>query len=283
MQTKDFARRMSKVDRAKRSERVVAITRALCAQPGRLFTLKDFVEQFGCAKSTLSEDVAVVRSVLSRYGMGMVETINGASGGVRFLPFYSDDADRAFVRTICEELQNPERILPGGFLYTIDLFSEPRVIGRMGEIFAKHFYDLEPDVVVTVESMGVPIGLMVAQALGKPLVTARRDNKATEGSTVTINYMSASSRQMQSMSLSRRSLLPGQRALLVDDFMKGGGTAKGLSDLMAEFGVEVVGMGVILSTSTPEKKRIQEYSSLLVLDDVDEDAGCVKIAPSSWL
>lgn len=271
------------LDRAKRSERVVAIMRTLCAQPGRLFTLRDFVEQFGCAKSTLSEDVAVVRGVLSRYGMGMVETINGASGGVRFLPFYSDEADRTFVQHICHELQQPERILPGGFLYTVDLFSEPRVVGRIGEIFAKHFYELEPDVVVTVESMGVPIGLMVAQALGKPLVTARRDNKATEGSTVTINYMSASSRQMQSMSLSRRSLLPGQKALLVDDFMKGGGTAKGLTDLMTEFDVEVVGMGVILSTSTPDKKRIAEYSPLMVLEDVDEDAGSVKIGPAAWL
>lgn len=271
------------MERAKRSERVVAIMRALCAQPGHLFTLRDFVEQFGCAKSTLSEDVAVVRNVLSRYGTGTIETSNGAAGGVRFLPFYSDEANRAFVERVCRELAKPERILPGGFLYIADMFSRPDVIGRMGEIFAKRFYEKQPDVVVTVEAMGVPIALMVAQALGKPLVTVRRNNRATEGSTVTINYMSASSRRMQSMSLSRRLLVPGQKALLIDDFMKGGGTVKGLSDMMDEFSVQVVGMGVILSMESPGKRRIEDCYPLMLLHEVNEEEKHISIRPANWL
>lgn len=271
------------MDRAKRSERVVAIMRALCAQPGRLFTLKDFVEQFGCAKSTLSEDISVVRNVLSRYGTGVVETVNGAAGGVRFMPFYSSEADRAFVERICQELKKPERVLPGGFFYTLDIFSDTKILSRMGEMFAKHFYPMKPDVVVTVETMGIPVALMTAQALGKPLITARRGNVAFEGSTVTINYMSQSSQRLQSMSISRRSLLPGQRVLLIDDFMRGGGTAKGMLDLMREFNAEVVGTGVIFATQEPERKRITEYNPIIVVQEVNEDAMELNVRPGAWV
>ena len=270
-------------ERIKRSERVAAITRALTAEPGRLFTLREFVEWFGCAKSTLSEDISTVRNVMARYGLGMVESVNGAAGGVRFYPFCQDDADAAFLWNLCEELSDRDRILSGGFLYTVDKFSDPKHLTRMGEMFAKRFYQRNVDVVVTVESMGVPIALMTAKALGKPMVTARRDHNITEGSVVTLNYMSASSRRMQTMSLPRRSLVAGQRALIIDDFMKGGGTAKALCSMLKEFNVEVAGIGVIMATQEPKTKRVQEYCSLLTLGTVDEEAGFADIHPADWV
>ncbi len=82
------------MDKLKRSERVAAITRVLTREPGKLFTLREFVELFGCAKSTLSEDITTVRNVLQRYGMGMVESVNGAAGGVRFYPFNTEADDK---------------------------------------------------------------------------------------------------------------------------------------------------------------------------------------------
>ncbi len=271
------------VEKMKRSERVAAITRALSCEPGRLFTLREFVELFGCAKSTLSEDITTVRTVLAKYGLGVVESVNGAAGGVRFYPFNDDAADAAFVASLCTDIGAKERILAGGFLYTVDLFSNPRLLTRMGEIFAKKFYRQQPDVVVTVESMGVPISLMVAKALGKPMVTARRDNRISEGSVVTLNYMSASSKRVQTMSMPRRGLIAGQKALIIDDFMKGGGTAKALESMMQEFGVQVCGTGVIVATQEPRVKRVQEYSPLMILGTVDEDAGFADIKPADWL
>lgn len=272
------------MDKLKRSERVSAITRALTREPGRLFTLREFVEWFGCAKSTLSEDITTVRTVLARYGLGVVESVNGAAGGVRFFPFNEPEADYQFIASLCERIAVPERILPGGYLYTVDLFSDARLLSRMGEVFAKRFLQAHPDVIVTVESMGVPIALMVSQALGKPLVTARRDsNHIAVGSVVTLNYMSATNRNVQTMSLPRRSLQSGQKALIIDDFMKGGGTLKALASMLREFGVSVCGTGVILATQEPVQKRAGEYVPLMKLFSVDEDAERVDIRPAEWL
>lgn len=272
------------MEKLKRSERVAAITRALNREPGRLFTLREFVERFGCAKSTLSEDISAVRGVLEQYGLGVVESVNGAAGGVRFYPFNTDAADKAFIASLCLLLREPSRILTGGFLYTVDLFSDARMLSRMGEIFAKRFVSELPDVVVTVESMGVPIALMVSHALGKPLVCARRDSaQLAVGSAVTLNYMSATSKNVQTMSLPRRSLCAGQRALIIDDFMKGGGTIKALYAMMQEFNVAVCGTGVIMATQSPALKRVHQYVPLIKLYEVNEEQGTSDIRPAEWL
>jgi len=73
---------------------------------------------------------------------------------------------------------------------------------------------------------------MTAQKLNVPVAVIRRNNKVTEGATVSINYVSGSTNSIQTMSLSRRSLKDNAKVLLVDDFMKGGGTAKGMADMM---------------------------------------------------
>lgn len=86
-----------------------------------------------------------------------------------------------------------------------------------------------PDFVLTVETKGIPFALMVARALGVQLVIARRDHKAFEGSVVTINYISGSGGEMKTMSLAKRAVRPGQKALIVDDFTKDGGTVRGMS------------------------------------------------------
>ena len=64
--------------------------------------------------------------------------------------------------------------------------------------------------------------------------------------------------------------------------MKGGGTIRGMNDLMREFDVEVVGMGVVMSTSTPEKKRIDGVHALLIRQDVTEGRPTV-VTPAEWI
>ena len=103
-----------------------------------------------------------------------------------------------------------------------------------------------------------------------PMITARRDVRISEGSVVTINYVTGSTHKIQSMSLPKRAVVEGQRALIIDDFMKRGGTLRGVVDLMREFSVTVVGMGVVMTTAEPERKLVDNCRSLMVLHSVDE-------------
>ena len=74
---------------------------------------------------------------------------------------------------------------------------------------------------------------------------------------------------------------PGQRALIVDDFMKGGGTLQGMVDMMREFQAEVVGVGVMIKTRVPEQKLVEGAHSLLVLEKFDKERGAAVVRPTA--
>jgi purine operon repressor len=121
---------------------------------------------------------------------------------------------------------------------------------------------------------------MTARALGLPLVVARRDLRVTEGSSVTVNYVSGSTGHIQTMSLPRRALPQGAKVLVVDDFMKGGGTARGLKELLTEFSAQVLAMGILTATALPAEKLVEDYVALTVLQGVDERRRLVSVVPS---
>lgn len=271
----------TKVEKVRRIERVVALTKLLADMPSRLFPLSYFSERFGTAKSTLSEDMVTIKQALQQFGLGTLETVAGAAGGVRFVPRREGERAQAVLRELAARLAEPERIIAGGFLYMTDLLFQPALMTQVGEIFMTRLAHLRPDYIMTVETKGIPLALMTARAFDLPLVIVRQGSKVTEGPSVSINYVSGSSRRIQTMSLPKRALPLGARVLLIDDFMKAGGTARGMADLAAEVGAEVVGTGVLVATSQPERKLVEDYTALLMLHAVDEWGRKVDIRPAA--
>jgi len=265
--------------RIKRMERVVALTKELIDNPYELFPFAFFCEKFAVAKSTLSEDVQAVRNGLSSYDIGIIETVSGASGGVRFIPYHTADADNKFLEELAAKLRNPDRILPGGMIYMNDLIFMPYIAMRLGEIIMQRSVDLRPDYIMTVETKGIPLALFVARAFNVPMVMARKEARITEGPAVSISYLSGSTKKIQSMSLPKKALTPGSKVLIVDDFMKAGGTAKGMQELVSEVGATTVGTYFLIASKEPAKKIIADYSALLLLKSVDEEAHKIDIVP----
>lgn len=265
--------------RVKRMERIVALTKQLVDHPYQLFSFTCFCNEFEVAKSTLSEDVLAIRSGLEAYGLGKVETLAGAAGGVRFIPCHSEEANSKFLAELAIELAEPERVLSGGMIYMTDLLFKPQVVMRLGEIIAQRLRHLEPEYIMTVETRGIPLAVFVARAFNIPVVMARRVGQITEGSTVSINYVSGSSKQIQTMALAKRALPADAKVLVVDDFMKGGGTARGMIELAEEVGAQVVGKAFFIATKTPEKKMIDDYTALFVLKNIDNEKRTIDISP----
>ena len=125
------------MDRIRRNERLAAMTRILVESPNRIFTLGTFCERFGAAKSTLSEDIDILRGVFAQFNLGQLDTVTGAAGGVRFRPVPSPEEAYRTVRDLAQMLAAPGRVLPGGFIYMADVLAAPEVMERMmAECFA---------------------------------------------------------------------------------------------------------------------------------------------------
>ncbi|WP_195336904.1 pur operon repressor [Paraclostridium bifermentans] len=260
----------------KRTERIGAIVKILSDNPNKIFTLSYFTSKFNSAKSTISEDLIVVKNVFEKLELGQVITISGAAGGVKYIPKTSKSENEEFLLKLCEEVKDPSRILSGGFLYLIDLIYDPRIASKIGKIFASNIDYSQADYVVTMETKGIPMALMTAKAMNLPLVIIRKDTKVSEGPTLSMTYVSGNSSKVESMSLPRKAVKPGSKVILIDDFMRGGGTIKGMMQLMNEFGAEVIGRGVFISTTNPTQKMVEDYISLIEIDVVNNEVVSVK-------
>ena len=261
----------------KRVERIGALIKILSDQPNRIITLNYFCDLFGAAKSSISEDIVIAKQLLEELQLGTLRTVAGAAGGVKFLPSISKGEATAFLGQLAETLSTPSRILPGGFLYMADVLYDPKILNPLGLIFATFFRGKNPEVVVTIETKGIPLALATAEALGISTVVVRHGNKVTEGSSVSINYISGSSKKIQTMSLAKRALEPGKKVLIIDDFIKAGGTVKGIISLMQEFEAEVVGLGILMEDMLWKAPRlVNNYLALLQFGDPQSEKNIIR-------
>ena len=269
------------MEKMKRAERLAVMGRILTAEPNRIFTLSYFCELFSAAKSTISEDAAMLANIYKEMNLGCVETLTGAAGGVRYRSIGVKGEDRAFMERVCEMLSSSSRVLPGGFLYFSDILADPELVSHMGNMIAGQYYDEHIDFVLTMETKGIPVALETAGALRVPLVIARRATKVYEGSAVNISYVSGNG-AIETMALSRRAVHEGQRTLIVDDFTRGGGTARCMIALMKEFGVPVAGVCFVLALERPKEDLMDNERSLMVMEPIGAD-NIVKVRPSDWI
>lgn len=259
------------MEKFSRNQRISAITKFLMENPRKIINLIYFTELFNAAKSTISEDLVVIKGVVNRLQTGRVETIAGAAGGIRYIYGISDEDSEKFVCSLCEDLRKSERIIPGNFLYLLDIMYNPEVIYKSAVILASSFSSKKIDYVVTVETKGIPLAYEVARILGVKLVIVRRENKVTEGPTVSINYVSGSTKRIQTMSLSKKAIKKGSKCIFIDDFMKAGGTGLGIINLLKEFESTVVGIGVLIDDISTPEKLADKYVSIIEYKGVDEN------------
>ncbi|MDP4170131.1 MAG: pur operon repressor [Bacillota bacterium] len=253
----------------RRSERLVDMTTYLLEHPRQLIPLTYFAERYSSAKSSISEDLGILKETFEHRGIGTLQTIPGAAGGVKFFVKVSDEESKPFVQQLCEMIAKPDRLLPGGYLYLTDILGNPSIVQKAGRIIASAYAASSIDVVMTVATKGIPLAYAVASQLNVPVVIVRRDSKVTEGPTVSINYVSGSTKRIQPMVLSKRSLAEGSKVLIVDDFMKAGGTVMGMKSLLEEFKAIVAGIAVLVEAEKIEERLVDEYISLIQLSNVD--------------
>lgn len=266
----------------KRSERLVDMTHYLLEHPHQLIPLTYFSDLYNSAKSSISEDLQIVKETFEEKGIGLLVTVPGAAGGVKYIPKMSEEEAREITQLLMVELSQSDRLLPGGYLFMTDLLGNPEIMNRVGKVFASAFSNQPIDAIMTVATKGISIAHSIARHLNVPVVIVRRDSKVTEGSTVSINYVSGSSRRIQTMVLSKRSMKSGQRVLITDDFMKVGGTMNGMKNLLEEFDCELAGIAVLVEAEHADETLVDDYYSLIKLHAVNEKDRIIALSEGNY-
>lgn len=143
------------------------------------------------------------------------------------------DALRGLVRTI------PDFPKPGiEFRDISTLLADGRGFAASINAMVALARPLNPDRIIAIDARGFLFGAPVAVALEAGVIPARKRGKLP-GATLGVDY--ALEYGTDRLELHVGALLPGHRALIVDDLIATGGTALACVTLLREVGAEVVG------------------------------------------
>ena len=117
------------------------------------------------------------------------------------------------------------------------LLLDPAALGHSVAELAKFARPLDIDLVVAAEARGFILGGALARELGAGFVPARKPGRLP-AETVSVEYILEYG--VDALEVHADALADGARVLVHDDLLATGGTARGVCDLVAGLGAEIV-------------------------------------------
>ena len=151
------------------------------------------------------------------------------------------------------------------------------LLEQIGDAFYEHFKDRKITRVLTVESSGIAIAYPVARRFGVPAVFAKKSRSMNlDGDLYTSIVHSYTYNVDNVVTLSRQYVHPGDRVLIVDDFMANGKAVQGLMDICGQAGAEVAGIGIAIEKGFQNGGRLlreagHDLFSLAIVDSMSDD------------
>lgn len=149
------------------------------------------------------------------------------------------------MKALEEKILKEGVIAPGHILKVGSFFNQQMDVPfmmEMGKEMARLFADEKVDKVLTIEASGIAFGIAAAYHLGAKLVFAKKKKSANINNDVyTASVYSYTYKQENTIMVDKEFLIPGERILIVDDFLANGEALSGLIDLVKNAGAEVVG------------------------------------------
>lgn len=141
-------------------------------------------------------------------------------------------------------------IKPGGIL-KVDSFLnhqiDPELMFEMGRELKRLYKDDNVTKVLTIESSGIAIAICAAYAFGCPMVFAKKSkSKNISDDVYAVEVPSFTHGNVNTVVLSKEYLKPGDRVLIVDDFLATGAALAGLAQIVEQAGAVVVGAGIAI-------------------------------------
>lgn len=149
------------------------------------------------------------------------------------------------------DLIKKDGIYLGNGILKVDSFInhqvDPRLMEECGREFARLFATTRPTRVLTAEISGIAPALMTAKFLNVPVVYARKHKPITMPDTVYLTVAPSHTKGvMVDLIVSPEYLQPGERVLIIDDFLASGATINGLVRLIQAAGATLVGIGALI-------------------------------------
>ena len=167
-----------------------------------------------------------------------------------------------------------ERILKDGSvlgenILKVDSFLTHQVdlnlMKEIGKVFADKFKDAGITKVVTIEASGIAPALYTADALGVPMIFAKKSKNITMNEGIlTAEVYSFTKQVSNTVSIVSKYLSQQDKVLIVDDFLANGQAAKGLVEIVEQAGAKVEAIGIVIEKSFQDGRGLLEKTGIPV-------------------
>ena len=173
------------------------------------------------------------------------------------------------MKTLEERILRDGQVL-GENILKVDSFLTHQVdfslMKEIGQVFAEAVKDAGITKVVTIEASGIAPAVFVAEALGLPMIFAKKAKNITmtEG-ILTAEVYSFTKQVTSTVSIAGKFLNSDDKVLIVDDFLANGQAAKGLITIIEQAGAQVEAVGIVIKKSFQNGRQLLETSGYRVL------------------
>lgn len=141
-------------------------------------------------------------------------------------------------------------VLPGNIL-KVDSFLnhqlDVKLLLAMAEELKELYKDAGVNKILTIESSGIAIATMCGYVFDCPVVFAKKSQtKNLAGSIYMAKVESYTHNRIYDVCVSKKYIQPGDKVLIVDDFLANGNALNGLIDIVEVAKAEVVGAGIAI-------------------------------------
>ncbi|TVX98347.1 xanthine phosphoribosyltransferase [Cohnella terricola] len=164
---------------------------------------------------------------------------------------------------LLEERIRQEGLILSDTVLKVDSFLNHQVDTELaleiGREFGRKFAGEPITKVLTIEASGIQFAMATGIALGVPFVYAKKKKAVTLAEEVYSAPVHSFTRQeTYQVSVSRKYIGPGDKVLIVDDFLATGAALVGLVQIVKEAGAELVGVGCVIEKTFQEGRGLLE-------------------------
>ena len=118
---------------------------------------------------------------------------------------------------------------------------------EIGKEFLRRFDGCGVNKILTIEASGIGIACVTAQFFHCPVIFAKKSQtKNIAGEVYTTKVESFTHGRVYDVIVSKQYLGPGDKVLIIDDFLANGAALEGLIDLVGQSGAELAGAGIVI-------------------------------------
>ena len=186
-----------------------------------------------------------------------------------------------FIRTLEQRILAEGRVLPGEVLKVGSFLNQQidtRLIREMGEEIARLFECNNVTKVLTIESSGIAIAYAAAEAMGLPVVFAKKHSTSNlSGNVLTSKVFSYTHQQTYDIFVSADFITSDDTVLIVDDFLAKGNALAGLIEIVGKAGAKLAGCAIAIEKGfqgggdSLRAKGIR-VESLAIIDKMTDDS-----------